>query len=397
MSKKRSKKSSAKPSFSQWWSQNKLSVIILLLAAVIFVVFRCIAVDDAEQERGEEYAEYEKATVTAVLTDSTEPDENAEGGLRGEQQITAVVNSGQYEGETLLAYNYANPLFGTAIEVGDNVVLLISTYSDGTHTATVYEYNRELAVAIVVALFLIVTILVGGKTGAKSLIGLILTLICIFFILIPLLMKGYPTLLTVFLMCAYVTVVCFVILGGVRKKTVCAALGTIAGVAIALLFALIAQSIAKVDGYRVENAEALLQLRQGGSLIGIRYLLVGGIVISALGAVMDVAMSISSALSEIHVVDSTLGKKELFRSGMNIGRDMVGTMTNTLILAFIGSSFTLVIYLYSLGLETHQLLSSAYVSLEVISGIASSVGVILSVPITAIITSVILDRHRERN
>lgn len=397
MSKKRSKKSSAKPSFSQWWSQNKLSVIILLLAAVIFVVFRCIAVDDAEQERGEEYAEYEKATVTAVLTDSTEPDENAEGGMRGEQQITAVVNSGQYEGETLLAYNYANPLFGTAIEVGDNVVLLISTYSDGTHTATVYEYNRELAVAIVVALFLIVTILVGGKTGAKSLIGLILTLICIFFILIPLLMKGYPTLLTVFLMCAYVTVVCFVILGGVRKKTVCAALGTIAGVAIALLFALIAQSIAKVDGYRVENAEALLQLRQGGSLIGIRYLLVGGIVISALGAVMDVAMSISSALSEIHVVDSTLGKKELFRSGMNIGRDMVGTMTNTLILAFIGSSFTLVIYLYSLGLETHQLLSSAYVSLEVISGIASSVGVILSVPITAIITSVILDRHRERN
>lgn len=397
MSKNRSKKLSRRPSFSQWWSRNKLSVIILLFAAIIFVVFRCIAVDDAEQERGEEYAEYEKATVTAVLTDSTEPDENAEGGMRGEQQITAVVNSGQYEGETLLAYNYANPLFGSAIEVGDDVVLLISTYSDGTHTATVYEYNRELAVAIVVALFLIVTVLVGGKTGAKSLIGLILTLICIFFILIPLLMKGYPTLLTVFLMCAYVAVVCFVILGGVRKKTVCAALGTIAGVAIALLFALIAQSIARVDGYRVENAEALLQLRQGGTLIGIKYLLVGGIVISALGAVMDVAMSISSALSEIHVVDPTLGKKEIFRSGMNIGRDMVGTMTNTLILAFIGSSFTLVIYLYSLGLETHQLLSSAYVSLEVISGIASSIGVILSVPITALITSVILDRHRERN
>lgn len=396
---KKSKKKSAEPKLfsSEWLKLNKLSIIILLIAAVIFVVFRCIAVDNGEQERGDEYAEYEKATVTAVLTDSTEPDDNAEGGMRGEQQITAVVNSGQYEGETLLAYNYANPLFGTAIEVGDDVVLLISTYKDGTHTATVYEYNREIAVAIIVALFLLVTILVGGKTGAKSLIGLILTLICIFFILIPLLMKGYPTLLTVFLMCAYVAVVCFVILGGVRKKTVCAALGTIAGVAIALLFALAVQSLAKVDGYRTDNAEALLQLRQGGSLLGIKYLLVGGIVISALGAVMDVAMSISSALSEIHTVDPTLGKKELFRSGMNIGRDMVGTMTNTLILAFIGSSFSLVIYLYSLGLETHQLLSSAYVSLEVISGIASSIGVILSVPITAIITSVILDRHRGKN
>ena len=105
---------------------------------------------------------------------------------------------------------------------------------------------------------------------------------------------------------------------------------------------------------------------------------------------MDVAMSISSALSEIHTVDPTLGKKELFRSGMNIGRDMVGTMTNTLILAFIGSSLALVIYLYSLGLEVHQLYSSAYVSIEVVSGIASSIGVILSVPITALISSVIL-------
>ena len=269
-------------------------------------------------------------------------------------------------------------------------MLIISTYADGSHTATVYEYNRELPLAIVVALFLIVTVLVGGKTGAKSLIGLILTLACIFLILIPLLLKGYPTLLTIFIMCAYITLVCFTILGGLRKKTVCAMLGTICGIAIALLFALAAQSILQIDGYRSNEAEALLQLRQSGTLIGIRHLLVGGIVISALGAVMDVAMSISSALSEIHTVDPTLGKKELFRSGMNIGRDMVGTMTNTLILAFIGSSLALVIYLYSLGLEVHQLYSSAYVSIEVVSGIASSIGVILSVPITALISSVIL-------
>ncbi len=398
MSKKRSKKSASPKLFSaEWLKLNWLSIVILLSAAVIFVVFRCIAVSDDEQQRGDEYAEYEKATVTAVLTDSSEPDENAEGALRGEQQIIAEVKSGQYEGEELLAYNYVNPLFGVSVKEGDSVVLLISTYKDGTHTATVYEYNRELPLIIVVALFLLVTVLVGGKTGAKSLLGLILTLLCIFLILIPLLMKGYPTLLTVFIMCAYVAVVCFVILGGVRKKTVCAALGTIAGVAIALIFALIVQSIAQVDGYRSDNAEALLQLRQGGTPISIKYLLVGGIVISALGAVMDVAMSIASALSEIHTVDPSLGRKELFRSGMNIGRDMVGTMTNTLILAFIGSSLSLVIYLYSLGLESHQLLSSAYLSLEVISGIASSIGVILSVPITAIITSVILDRHREKN
>lgn len=387
MSKKNVKKSA---SSADWLRENKWAILILIAAAIIFIVFRCIATDDGEQQRGDEYAEYEKASVTRILTDSSESSEAAEGLKRGEQQLIVKVTSGQYEGEELLAYNYVNPLFGVPVEVGSNVVLIISTYADGSRTATVYEYNRELPLAIVVVLFLIVTVLVGGKTGAKSLIGLILTLACIFLILIPLLLKGYPTLLTIFIMCAYITLVCFTILGGLRKKTVCAMLGTICGIAIALLFGLAAQSILQIDGYRSNEAEALLQLRQSGTLIGIRYLLVGGIVISALGAVMDVAMSISSALSEIHTVDPTLGKKELFRSGMNIGRDMVGTMTNTLILAFIGSSLALVIYLYSLGLEVHQLYSSAYVSIEVVSGIASSIGVILSVPITALISSVIL-------
>ena len=102
---------------------------------------------------------------------------------------------------------------------------------------------------------------------------------------------------------------------------------------------------------------------------------------------MDVAMSIASALSEIHAANPVMDRHQLFRSGMNIGRDMVGTMTNTLILAFFGSSFTLILYLFSLGLQTHQLLSSAFLASEVISGISSSIGVILSVPITVLVSS----------
>ncbi|MCF0137524.1 MAG: YibE/F family protein, partial [Oscillospiraceae bacterium] len=166
----------------------------------------------------------------------------------------------------------------------------------------------------------------------------------------------------------------------------------ISGIAIALLFGLMAQSLARVSGLRISDVEPLLQLRQTGVPIKLRGLLVGGITISALGAVMDVAMSLSSALTELKDVNPSMGKKALFRSGMNIGRDMVGTMTNTLILAFIGSSFVLIIYLYSLGLQPHLLLSSAFLSIEVISGVASSIGVILSVPITALISSVIITR-----
>lgn len=373
--------------------KNKWTVVILLAAAVIFVAARIFLAPSSDESSGNEaaeFAEYDTGTVIEILSDSTEQDEASDGAYRGDQLMLVEMTSGRYKGETLQVYNFVGPLYGAPLKAGDSAVLIVSTYADGSHNATVYEYNRTLALAAVIALFVIATVLVGGKTGAKSLIGLIITLICLFWLLLPMLMKGFPTLLTVFLICTYVTIVSFTILGGVSKKTVCASLSTVCGIAIALVFALAAQGLARIDGLRLADVEPLLQLRQTGTPIGLRYLLVGGIVISALGAVMDVAMSIASALSEIHLVDPKLGPKDLFRSGMNIGRDMVGTMTNTLILAFIGSSFVVVIYLYSIGLQPYQLLSSSYLAIEVISGISSSIGVILSVPITAFISAYII-------
>ena len=391
----RMKKSSSLPAPGQWWRENRVSCLVLAAALVLFLAVRAIAAPEKETAiDAAEYAEYENAVITEVLSDNTFTDPAADNALRGEQILLAEVKTGQYKGEIMQVYGYVGPLYGGQLKVGDGATLLISTYADGSHVATVYEYNRLPALAVIVAMFLIATVAVGGKVGAKSLVALAMTLVCLFWILIPLLMKGAPTLLTVFLVCAYITVVTMVILGGVQRKTVCAALGTIAGTALALLFGLAAQSLARVDGLRLTDVEPLLQLRQTGTPLGLRGLLVGGIVISALGAVMDVAMSIASALTEVHTVAPNRNTRELFRSGMNIGRDMVGTMTNTLILAFLGSGFALIIYLYSLGLSPYQLISSSYLTIEVVSSISSSIGVILSVPLTALISSVILTRGK---
>ncbi len=391
----RMKKSSSRPAPGQWWRENRVSCLVLAAALVLFLAVRAIAAPEKETAiDAAEYAEYENAVITEVLSDNTFTDPAADNALRGEQILLAEVKTGQYKGEIMQVYGYVGPLYGGQLKAGDGATLLISTYADGSHVATVYEYNRLPALAVIVALFLIATVAVGGKVGAKSLVALAMTLVCLFWILIPLLMKGAPTLLTVFLVCAYITVVTMVILGGVQRKTVCAALGTIAGTALALLFGLAAQSLARVDGLRLTDVEPLLQLRQTGTPLGLRGLLVGGIVISALGAVMDVAMSIASALTEVHTVAPNRNTRELFRSGMNIGRDMVGTMTNTLILAFLGSGFALIIYLYSLGLSPYQLISSSYLTIEVVSSISSSIGVILSVPLTALISSVILTRGK---
>ena len=377
--------------------KEKTAIAVIIIALIVFfVAFWWLNSDKAASEQGSEYVEYEKGTVVTVLSDTLEQDPASDNAFRGEQMLTVKVQSGQYKGEELLTYNYAGPLYGVPLKEGDKVVISISTHANGDHQAVVYEYNRIPALAIVIALFILATILVGRKTGLKSLIGLFFTVLCLFAILIPWLLKGAPTLPATFVVCVFVALVSFTILGGVHRKTICAFLGTVSGTAIAMAFGLMAQSLTRINGLRISDVEPLLQLRQTGTPIGLRGLLIAGIIISALGAVMDVAMSISSSLEEIHTANPDLDSRQLFKSGMNIGRDMVGTMTNTLILAFLGSGFVLIIYLYSLGLSFYQLFSSAYASIEVISGISSSIGMILAIPLTALISSVLLARDKTK-
>ena len=369
----------------KWISAAVLAVVLAIFAGLFVIAHPA----RAEAPEAAEYMEYENAVVEQILTDSTETDPVSEGHFRGNQNLIVRVKTGRYAGQQMMADNTVGPIYGCPMAVGDGVTVGLSTYSDGTVRCYIYEYDRSMGLALVLGAFLLVTVLVGGKVGLKSLLSLGLTVAALIFILLPLLLRGWPTILTTFLVSVLVTAATFVILGGVDKKTVCACLGTLAGIALATVFGLMAQNLLRIDGYRQEYAEALLQLRQTEeSAIGITGLITAGVIVSALGAVMDVAMSISSALQELTRVNPDLTSKDLFRSGMNIGRDMVGTMTNTLILAILGSGLTLVVYIYSLSLQPWQLLSSTYMSLEAISGIASSIGVMLAVPLTAAICAV---------
>ena len=373
----------------KWISLLVLAVVTAMLAGLFVVAHP----KTEPQPQAEEYMEYENAVVEQILTDSTEQDPVSENHYRGNQNLIVRVETGQYAGQQMMADNTVGPIYGTPMAVGDRVTVGLSTYADGTVRCYVYEYDRFPGLLLVVAAFLLVTVLVGGKVGLKSLVSLGLTVAALIFILLPLLLRGWPTIPTTFLISVLVTAATFVILGGVDKKTVCACLGTLAGIALATAFGLIAQSILRIDGYRQEYAEALLQLRQTEeSMIGITGLVTAGVIVSALGAVMDVAMSISSAIQELIRVNPDLTAKDLMKSGMNIGRDMVGTMTNTLILAILGSGLTLVVYIYSLSLQPWQLLSSSYMSLEAISAVASSIGVMLAVPLTAAICAYVFGK-----
>ena len=204
----------------------KLTLIVLAVSALVFIaLFMWARPEKSEPLEASEYVEYEKAEVTGILSDNTEIDPASDNAYRGEQLLTAIVKTGRYKDEELLVYNYTGPLYGVPVSEGDSIIISISTHADGQHNAVVYEYNRIPALAIVIIIFCIFTVLIGGKTGLKSLIGLLFTILCLFTILIPMLLKGAPTLPATFLMCAYISLVSFVILGGVHRKTISAFLG----------------------------------------------------------------------------------------------------------------------------------------------------------------------------
>ena len=118
-----------------------------------------------------------------------------------------------------------------------------------------------------------------------------------------------------------------------------------------------------------------------------------GILISALGAVMDVAMSVASTINEIHDKNTKLDTKELFKSGINVGKDMMGTMSNTLILAFAGGSINTFVYIYSYNYQYYQVLDMYSIGIEIIQGISSTLGVILTVRIVSAISAVALKKN----
>lgn len=370
------------------------SALVLLLCGLIFFAAYQEALKTPSTPRSSVQSGviYEKAKVVAITGGAYQGDQDMEDVPVGKQELTAELISGDYKGQRFSLTNNLSYLYGTVLKEGDTITVAFSLTDGKVENVVLQDYDRTVPLAVIVLLFLLVTILVGGKVGAKSLLGLGLTILCVFVILIPLLLDGWPTLPTVLALCAFVTVITFVVLGGVNRKTVCAILGTIMGVALAMAFGKFACWLLRIDGYKmyvaVPTVEPLLQLRQTqdpAHALRLADLLVGGILLAALGAVNDVAMSISSAMNELIAVNPSLTRRQLFKSGMNIGRDMVGTMTNTLILALVGGSFAMIIYYTSMEPSWVQLMSTTFLSVEMVQALASSIGVILAVPFSVVI------------
>ena len=330
---------------------------------------------------------FEKGKVTEILQDNLDTN----GTRVGEQKVRVKMLTGARKGEELDITSSSGYLFGAACKIGMKVIVMQSVAGETT-IASVYTQDREWVIYIFALLYLLALCIIGGKQGIKGCLGLVFTFFCVIFVYLPLVYLRFSPFWAAVFICFLTTLVTMYLIGGPTKKTCAATLGTLAGVVLAGLSAWCFSKASGISGYNVSDIETLMTL-WNTNRIQVGGLLFSGLLMSCLGATMDVAMSISSAIDEIYKQNASLSRKELFKAGMRVGRDMMGTDSNTLILAFAGSSVSTLLLDYAYDLPYQQIINSNNIGIAIMQGLAGSFGIVLSVPLTVLICAVLFHKR----
>lgn len=365
----------------RWWFMAVALALTTLLALLLQNVQKTELINRIGQT-------FEKGVVTEVLVDNLQPD----GTRVGEQRVAVRMTTGVRKGQVIEMTSSAGYLFGATCTPGLHVIVMQSVAGDTT-VSSVYSQDRGGVLLLFAALYLVALVVIGGKQGLKGALGLAFTFLAIIFLYLPLVYLGWPPLWTSVLICAVTTAVTMYFIGGPTRKTVVASAGTVAGVVIAGLVAAIFGAATGISGWNVSDIETLITLWNTNG-INVGELLFAGLLISSLGAVMDVAMSVASSMGEVLAQNPSMSRGALFASGMRIGRDMMGTDSNTLILAFAGGSVSMLVLDYAYDLPILQILNSNNIGISVMQGLAGSFGVVLAVPVTVALATLLYTAKR---
>lgn len=310
------------------------------------------------------------------------------------QLLTVEATSGPFKGQMLNLEDAhtGHPAYDLHIEPGDKVLVWAEVVDGKIINAYLSDYARDQHLIYLVGGFVLALAIIGGLKGIKAVFTLGITGLAIGGIMLPLMLKGHSPIVLAVLVSAAVVVVTFVVIGGFSVKTLAAAIGTIGGVIVAGVIALLVGTGAQLTGFGGEDATALLFIPQEIDF-DFRGLLFAGMIIGALGAVMDVGMSVASAMDEVKKANPAIKSLGLFRAGMNVGRDIMGTMANTLILAYTGAAIPLLLIFMAYDTPFLKIINLDLIATEVVRALAGSIGLILCVPLTAFMAALLLSRE----
>lgn len=318
---------------------------------------------------------YEPGTVKTVLSEELSDSDLKGGQQLGVQELEILMDSG----ETIRLTNYLTATHNILAQTGSRVIVCVDAPENVEPYYTLYNYDRTGGVVAILTVFLLLMAAVGGRKGLASALAVVFSLAFFLRVTVPAIYEGASPLLMGMTSVLAAAVVTILLLYGPTFRGAIAVGVTLAGESTACLLFWGFSRLLHLTGFQTSDAESLLVVAQNTGL-NLSTVLFAATMIASLGAVMDVAMSLLSALWELCDVGERT-PRELFRAGLNIGRDMIGINCNTLIFAFAGSSLMTILVLYSYGTQANQLLSSDYLAQELAQGLCGTCGVILTVPL----------------
>ena len=367
-----------------------LNGILLGILVLIFLFWQGTEYGDTRW--GQDSLTYSRAKVVDVLEEDLSL--KLESLPVGFQKIKVEMLEGKNKGKELLINNEVTVTHSVPVKEGAGVIILEDEPRGVEPLYSVYNYDRLFPIVSCLGAFLFLLYLVGGKKGLLSALALLISIYIILCFMVPLIYMGRSPYLVTIVTCILCSLYSTAILQGYSLM----GLVNLLSVALAFIFAAIIFYIVSrlfhLSGFNLGEVEGLIIIAQTSGL-KIQGLLFAGVAIATYGALKDVSVSISSALLELKSKNQNLTSKDLFQSGMNIGKDIIGTMVDTLIFAFLGTSLATVLIFVSYGVQFHQLISSDFLAIELFNGLIATAVIILMVPISSYVSAYIYSLKEE--
>jgi len=315
----------------------------------------------------------------------------------GEQQCTVKILSGKFKGETVVAVNRLNGSLAQdkIFSNGDTAMIAVS-YRDNTITSvTMTDHYRLDKEALLAGLFLLLLVLFAGKTGVRAIISFIATILLMWKVLVPCMLKGWNP---VWLSIAIVTLMTIIILSLIYdfdRRCLASVLGAFLGIAVTAVLGVIFTDVFKIHGAVMESSESLLYA--GYQHLDLTSIFMASIFLGSSGAVMDLSVDICSSVYEVVQKKPDISRWEAIRSGFAVGRAACGSTTTTLLLAYSGSYIALLMVFMAQGTPIEFILNYKYVAAEIVHTIVGSFGLVTVAPLTAITSGFLLTKRKNRN
>lgn len=267
----------------------------------------------------------------------------------------------------------------------DDKVTLLSYGNDNYLFQYYYRFDKVIILGVVIAGIIL---LMGGIKGFNTIISLSLTCLSIFLVFIPSIKAGFNIYLSTIIICLYIITMTLIIVYGLSKKSIITAFSCAAGVIFSGVLSFFMDKWMKLTGFINDDTYLLSSLF--GIDVDVKAIAFSMITIGALGAIMDVAMSVISPLCELKETGKSTSSSELIKMGLSMGKDFMGTMTNTLILAYIGSSLIVVLVYAASDYPLLSILNKEEIIFEFLQSMIGCMGILFTIPFATIVSSFIL-------